>query len=160
MAQALRQADLIPREGRAAPAAPALPEEIVVSEPDPGHIAQLEDMGFSAAAARRALLLTHNQPNTAVNFLVQNMGSVHQEAEPTQAELRCASLMLISLGRVPWHFARPNDGSTVSQNVFMYHRRSRRPTSTCTTSTKRLGVLQTSVSRAQCSPGAAAAHRA
>jgi UBA/TS-N domain len=97
MAQALRQAELLPREGGAARAAvaapfPPPPAEIVVNEPDEGAISQLQDMGFSAAASRRALLLTRNQVDIAVNHLIAHAGEANTEAEPTQEELRCAAL--------------------------------------------------------------------
>ena len=67
-------------------------EEVVVPEPNPTHIAQLGDMGFSAAAARRALLLNRNAVNAAANYLLAHGGDGDIEAEPTEQELRCGVL--------------------------------------------------------------------
>jgi uncharacterized UBP type Zn finger protein len=91
MVEAVRQAGLLPR-GAWPPEPPAevpLPEEVVVPEPDASMVAHLGDMGFSAAAARRALLLSAGQMNTAVNYLVAHSGDGSSEAEPTMEELQC-----------------------------------------------------------------------
>lgn len=80
--QALRHAARMPR-------ADALVEEVVVAEPSVAHMAQISDMGFSAAAARRALLLSRNVVSAAVNYLLAHGGDGDIEAEPTMVELRC-----------------------------------------------------------------------
>lgn len=85
--QALRTAARLP-----AGAEPPMNEEVVVPEPNPTHIAQLGDMGFSAAAARRALLLNRNAVNAAANYLLAHGGDGDIEAEPTEQELRCGVL--------------------------------------------------------------------
>eukprot|EP00892_Ulva_mutabilis_P003830 jgi/Ulvmu1/1819/UM119_0037.1 len=79
--QALRHAARMPR-------ADALVEEVVVPEPSVAHMAQISDMGFSAAAARRALLLSRNVVSAAVNYLLAHGGDGDIEAEPTMDELR------------------------------------------------------------------------
>lgn len=81
--QALRTAARLP-----AGAEPPMNEEVVVPEPNPTHIVQLGDMGFSAAAARRALLLNRNAVNAAANYLLAHGGDGDIEAEPTEQELR------------------------------------------------------------------------
>lgn len=96
MASALRQAELLPNEaGGAALAPPQPPAEVLVPEPSAAHIANLQDMGFSAAAARRALLLSRGNVNAAVNHLVAHSADGNAEAEPTPEELRCADSLIL-----------------------------------------------------------------
>jgi uncharacterized UBP type Zn finger protein len=80
--QALRTAARLPGSE------PPMNEEVVVPEPSPTHIAQLGEIGFSAAAARRALLLNRNAVNAAANYLLAHGGDGDIEAEPTEQELR------------------------------------------------------------------------
>jgi uncharacterized UBP type Zn finger protein len=86
--QALRQAAMLPRESFGSGAAPALAEIVVVPEPRAAHLAQLQDMGFSERAARRALLLNRNTLNAAANYLIAHGADGDIEAEPTIQELR------------------------------------------------------------------------
>ena len=76
--------------GAEAAAAPPEPAEVVVPEPDASRLARLQDMGFSALAARRALLMSGGQVNAAVSYLVAHVADADIEAEPTLAELQYA----------------------------------------------------------------------
>jgi uncharacterized UBP type Zn finger protein len=86
VARVLRNADLLPR---VVGQAPPEPEEMVVPEPNELHLQQLQEMGFSAAAARRALLLHRDSVAPAVSYLLSHSDGP-LEAEPTAEELRCA----------------------------------------------------------------------
>lgn len=94
MVEAVRQAGLLPRVAwpPEAAAEPPVPEEVVVPEPDASMVAYLGDMGFSAAAARRALLLSAGQMNAAVNYLVAHGA---EDAEPAMEELQYAPALCL-----------------------------------------------------------------
>jgi uncharacterized UBP type Zn finger protein len=89
VARALRNADFLPRVMGNQGQLPE-PEEVVVPEPGEEHLQTLQEMGFTAAAARRALLLHRDNVAQAVSYLLTNSDGP-LEAEPTVEELRCAA---------------------------------------------------------------------
>lgn len=68
----------------------AEPADVEVPEPDPQGLANLQEMGFSAGAARRALLLNHNDPEAAVDWVLRHGSDANLEAPLTSEELQAA----------------------------------------------------------------------
>lgn len=60
---------------------------LVVQQPTAEAIQLLQDMGFRATAARRALLLCRNSVEAAANWLLSNGDDDDADVEPTAAEL-------------------------------------------------------------------------
>lgn len=59
-----------------------------IPEPSADGIAQLTEMGFSEALARKALLLCRNNTDAALEWVLQHMEDEDAEAPPTEDELR------------------------------------------------------------------------
>ncbi|KAL6746684.1 hypothetical protein V8C86DRAFT_2444889, partial [Haematococcus lacustris] len=71
-------------------AQPAQPQEIVAPEP-PAHLLQeLQAMGFSEPLVRKALALTRNVAESALDWLLMHGEDAEAQAPPTQEELRQA----------------------------------------------------------------------
>ncbi|KAL6744761.1 hypothetical protein V8C86DRAFT_3006569 [Haematococcus lacustris] len=69
-------------------AQPAQPQEIVAPEP-PAHLLQeLQAMGFSEPLVRKALALTRNVAESALDWLLMHGEDAEAQAPPTQEELR------------------------------------------------------------------------
>ncbi|KAF6259607.1 hypothetical protein COO60DRAFT_1512708 [Scenedesmus sp. NREL 46B-D3] len=62
--------------------------DIQPPEPSAGHIAQLTDMGFSEVLARKALQLTRNNVEHALDWLLQHSEEPGAADPPTQEQLR------------------------------------------------------------------------
>lgn len=62
--------------------------DIQPPEPSAGHIAQLTDMGFSEVLARKALQLTRNNVEHALDWLLQHSEESGAADPPTQEQLR------------------------------------------------------------------------
>ena len=65
---------------------PAWP--LQVPEPDAEGLAQLQDMGFSAGLASKALLLSHNVPAAALEWALQHSGDADADAPASEDALR------------------------------------------------------------------------
>ena len=59
-----------------------------VPEPDAEGLAQLQDMGFSAGLASKALLLSHNVPAAALEWALQHSGDADADAPASEDALR------------------------------------------------------------------------
>lgn len=63
-------------------------QELQVPEPQAAHIAQLTDMGFAEALARKALILTRDNVQLAVEWLFEHGDDPNAADAPTQEQLR------------------------------------------------------------------------
>lgn len=59
-----------------------------VPEPDAEGLVQLQDMGFPAGLAAKALLLSHNVPAAALEWALQHADDADADAPPSQDALR------------------------------------------------------------------------
>jgi hypothetical protein len=65
-----------------------LKSALQVPEPDAEGLVQLQDMGFSAGLASKALLLSHNVPAAALEWALQHSGDADADAPPSEDALR------------------------------------------------------------------------
>jgi len=66
---------------------------VVPVEPRADHIAQITDMGFTEALARKALVLTRDNVQEALEWVFAHGEEPGADAPPTQEELRAVSLV-------------------------------------------------------------------
>ena len=62
--------------------------DIQPPEPDPAHLQQISDMGFTDAVARKALILSRNRVAEAIEWLLMHSEDADVEAPVTQEQLR------------------------------------------------------------------------
>lgn len=63
-----------------------------VPEPDAEGLVQLQDMGFSAGLASKALLLSHNVPAAALEWALQHSEDADADAPASEDALRAGTL--------------------------------------------------------------------
>ncbi len=75
-----------PVAGQSTPQAPAQP--IVAPEPTAGNVSQLVDMGFPEPVVRKALVLTKDNVEAALEWVLQHMDDADAAEPPTQEQLQ------------------------------------------------------------------------
>ena len=70
-------------------------------EPDAEGLAQLQDMGFSAALAGKALLLSRNRPDAALEWALQHADDADAEAPPSPSELQAGEYKVFRVCNTP-----------------------------------------------------------